>query len=200
MQTVELNGALVWSAFLSVDQQKSILGELQRLAVEAPFRRYETPGGRKMSVRMSGAGQRVWITDKGGYRYDPVQPNGRAWPEIPQSILAVWDALAGVDRRPDSCLINYYCEGARMGMHQDRDESDTSWPVLSISLGDEALFRVGGVTRGGPTRSIWLRSGDVAMLSGAARLAYHGIERIKFGSNSLLPKGGRINITLRVAG
>ena len=105
--------------------------------------------------------------------------------------------VRGVDT---GVLINYYGECARMGMHQDRDETDTSWPVLSISLGDDALFRVGGLVRKGKTKSHWLQSGDVAMLSGNARLAYHGIDRIKFGTSTLLEKGGRINVTLRVAG
>lgn len=153
-----------------------------------------------MSVRMSAAGTLGWVTDRSGYRYDPVQPDGSEWPEIPASILAVWQQLSGVERLPDSCLVNFYGEGAKMGMHQDRDEADTVWPVVSISLGDDALFRVGGVTRGGATKSIWLKSGDVAVLSGRARLAYHGIDRIKFGSSDLLPDGGRINVTLRVAG
>lgn len=199
-EPLDLNGVKVWQSRLDRADQAALVDDLRSLANEAPFRRYETPGGRRMSVRMTAAGDLGWITDRMGYRYDPAQPDGRAWPDMPESVLAVWRAVSGVSRLPDSCLVNYYGEGARMGMHQDRDEAETDWPVVSISLGDEALFRVGGVTRGGPTRSVWLKSGDVAVLSGAARLAYHGIDRLRFGSSDLLPDGGRINVTLRVAG
>jgi alkylated DNA repair protein (DNA oxidative demethylase) len=121
-----------------------------------------------------------------------------AWPPIPDSVREVWDAVAGVDREPECCLVNFYDADARMGLHQDRDEADFTMPVVSISLGDEALFRVGGTSRGGPTQSVWLRSGDVAMLSGEGRLAYHGIDRVRADSSTLLPNGGRINLTLRV--
>lgn len=199
-QPVDLSGATVWPGLLDRNAQENMVADLRMLADAAPFRRYETPGGRRMSVRMSAAGDLGWVTDRAGYRYDPVQPDGRSWPEIPEGVLAVWRKVADVERLPDSCLINFYGEGARMGMHQDRDEADPVWPVVSISLGDEALFRVGGATRGGPTKSLWLKSGDVAVLSGAARLSYHGIDRIRFASSDLLPEGGRINVTLRVAG
>lgn len=199
-ETRDVNGVLVWPGALDRVAQVAMVADLRRVAAQAPLRHYETPGGRRMSVRMSAAGTLGWVTDRSGYRYDPVQPDGSEWPEIPASILAVWQQLSGVERLPDSCLVNFYGEGAKMGMHQDRDEADTVWPVVSISLGDDALFRVGGVTRGGATKSIWLKSGDVAVLSGRARLAYHGIDRIKFGSSDLLPDGGRINVTLRVAG
>ncbi|NNE81390.1 MAG: alpha-ketoglutarate-dependent dioxygenase AlkB, partial [Silicimonas sp.] len=133
-------------------------------------------------------------------RYEPRQPDGAAWPPIPDTILKVWQQVSEVERPPDSCLINYYGEDSRMGLHQDRDETDLSWPVVSISLGDDALFRVGQTTRGGATKSHWLQSGDVAVLAGQTRLAFHGIDRTRFGSSRLLPKGGRINVTLRVAG
>lgn len=172
---------------------------LRDVARSAPFRRYETPGRRRMSVRMTGAGSCAWVSDSKGYRYDMTQPDGTAWPDIPGCILNVWEAVSGTSVHPDSCLINFYDSDARMGLHQDRDEADLGWPVVSISLGDEALFRVGGLSRGAPTKSLWLNSGDVAVLSGDARLAYHGIDRIKSGSSLLLPSGGRINVTLRVA-
>lgn len=174
--------------------------DLRGLAAQAPFRQYKTSGGRKMSVRMSGAGTRSWVTDKNGYRYDTVQPDGAVWPEIPASVLVVWDEISGVAFRPDSCLVNYYGEGSRMGMHQDKDEEDLDWPVVSISFGDDALFRVGGLARSDPTKSLWRNSGDVALLAGDARQAYHGIDRIKFRSSTLLERGGRINITLRISG
>ena len=199
MPSISVNGVAVWKEFLSRPQQAAMVDDLRALATHAPFRRYQTPHG-QMSVRMSGAGTRAWFADPSGYRYATTQPNGETWPEIPASILSVWSAVSGVERTPDSCLVNFYGEGAKMGLHQDKDEATVDWPVVSISLGDDALFRVGQTTRGGPTKSIWLNSGDVAVLQGEARLAYHGIDRIKFGSSTLLSDGGRLNITLRVAG
>lgn len=198
--TLHLNGVGIWKDMLSLADQNRILDDLRDLAKDAPFQRYETNRGQKMSVRMTAAGDFGWMSDTKGYRYEQKQKSGAAWPNIPESILKVWRKVSGVARLPDSCLVNFYGEGARMGLHQDRDETDLNWPVVSISLGDEGLFRVGQVTRGGPTQSVWLKSGDVAILAGDARLAYHGIDRIKFGTSKLLPDGGRINVTLRVAG
>ena len=109
-------------------------------------------------------------------------------PRSPTQSSTSGSELASPDRDPDCCLINYYGEGARMGLHQDKDEADFSWPVLSISLGDDALFRIGNTTRGGKTESIWLSSGDVVIMGGPARLTYHGIDRIRFGSSKLLPQ------------
>jgi alkylated DNA repair protein (DNA oxidative demethylase) len=197
---LELNGVAVCAGALDRPAQEEMVKDLRHLAGNAPFRQYQTPGGRKMSVRMSAAGALGWVTDRSGYRYDPHQPDGRDWPEIPEGVLAVWRRFSGVNRIPDSCLVNFYGEGAKMGMHQDRDEADTKWPVVSISLGDDALFRVGSAERRGPTKSVWLKSGDVAVLSGEGRMVYHGIDRIRFGSSDLLPDGGRLNVTLRVAG
>jgi alkylated DNA repair protein (DNA oxidative demethylase) len=197
---LDVNGVIVWPQVLDRAAQEAMMSDLRELALTAPFRQSETPGGRKMSVRMSAAGALGWVTDRSGYRYDPHQPDGRDWPEIPESVLAVWWKVSGVARPPDSCLVNFYGEGARMGMHQDRDEADTRWPVVSISLGDDALFRVGGNRRGSPTKSVWLKSGDVAVLSGMSRLAYHGVDRTTFRASDLLSGGGRLNVTLRVAG
>lgn len=196
---LDLNGVSIWPGLIGRAEQLVMVEQLRSLAATAPFRRYETPHGR-MSVRMSGAGACAWYADQAGYRYAKAQPDGRDWPEIPASVLSVWEAVSGIERGPDSCLVNFYGEDARMGMHQDKDEATTDWPVVSISLGDDALFRVGQITRGGPTKSIWLQSGDVAVLQGAGRLAYHGIDRIRFRSSALLTEGGRINVTLRVAG
>jgi alkylated DNA repair protein (DNA oxidative demethylase) len=120
------------------------------------------------------------------------------WPPIPPAVLALWHGLTGLDRDPDCCLVNFYPEGARMGLHQDKDEGDFSFPILSVSLGDDALFRIGGVDRTEGTQSTWLRSGDVVVFGGAARLAWHGIDRLRPGSSTLLPQGGRINLTCRV--
>lgn len=151
-----------------------------------------------MSVRMSAAGQFGWISDARGYRYETRHPNGTDWPPIPKEVLTIWEAVSGCPRAPECCLINWYGEGAKMGLHQDADETDYNCPVVSISLGDEALFRMGNSDRGGKTESVWLKSGDVMVMGGAARKAYHGIDRIRFGTSTLLPKGGRINLTLRV--
>jgi DNA oxidative demethylase len=139
-----------------------------------------------------------WVTDRAGYRYATSHPSGVQWPPLPPSVLAVWRAVTGLARDPDCCLVNWYREGAKMGLHQDKDEGDFDWPVLSISLGDEALFRMGGVSRAEGTESLWLRSGDVVVIGGAARLAWHGIDRVRHGSSRLLPQGGRINLTCRV--
>ena len=147
---------------------------------------------------MTCAGDFGWVSDRRGYRYERRHPDGRAWPAIPGEILQVWEVFADCPRGPESCLVNYYGEGARMGLHQDRDEADLACPVVSVSLGDEALFRVGGVEQGGKTGSVWLHSGDVVVIGGAARLAHHGIDRIRFGSSGLLNGGGRLNLTLRV--
>lgn len=199
MQTaVDVNGVTVFPGLLAPDGQRAMLGDLRQVVAQAPLFTPETPRGQKMSVRMTAAGDYGWISDRRGYRYERQHPSGIPWPPIPHSVLDVWRAVAGADRAPQCCLVNWYAQTARMGLHQDRDEADLSWPVVSISLGDDALFRVGGPQRGGPTRSIWLRSGDVAVLHGAGRLAYHGIDRIRPGTSTLLPRGGRINVTLRV--
>jgi alkylated DNA repair protein (DNA oxidative demethylase) len=151
-----------------------------------------------MSVRMTSAGRYGWFTDRTGYRYVDRHPSGVPWPPVPASVLAVWRALVSEEREPDCCLVNYYIATARMGMHRDADEKDFSWPVLSISLGDPAVFRMGGTSRKDPTATVLLESGDVVVFGGPARLAYHGIDRVRFGASRLLPEGGRINLTLRV--
>lgn len=178
--------------------QGAAVDALRAVLKSAPLYRPQTPMGKPMSVRMSSAGRLGWYSDKHGYRYVPAHPEGQPWPAIPEQVLSVWTDLISTDRLPDCCLINFYGEDARMGLHQDKDEADFSWPVVSISLGDDALFRMGNTTRGGKTDSIWLNSGDVVVMGGPARLTYHGVDRIRFGSSSLLPKGGRINLTLRV--
>ncbi|QYX57351.1 alpha-ketoglutarate-dependent dioxygenase AlkB [Roseovarius sp. SCSIO 43702] len=196
--TTTLAGFEIFEGYLDGPAQAALVDDLREVARRAPFFAPRTRFGKAMSVRMTSAGRYGWFTDARGYRYIDTHPEGTAWPPIPEGVLAVWCDLVGAARLPDCCLVNYYGEGARMGLHQDRDEADFDWPVLSISLGDEALFRVGGKDRRDPTRSIWLRSGDVVVMGGDARLAYHGIDRIKFGTSTLLPQGGRINLTLRV--
>ena len=198
MERIEERGFVILPGVLDVDQQREMLEDVRAILRAAPLFHPVTPRGKPMSVRMSAAGRYGWVTDRAGYRYERRHPTGCNWPPIPASILSVWTAVAGVDRAPQCCLVNFYGEGARMGLHQDRDEADFTCPVVSISLGDEALFRMGGIERGGKTSSIWLRSGDVVVMGGAARLAHHGIDRIRFGTSPLMPRGGRINLTLRV--
>ncbi|MCB2134575.1 MAG: alpha-ketoglutarate-dependent dioxygenase AlkB [Rhodobacteraceae bacterium] len=183
---------------LNPEAQARLVAEIRSVAEAAPVFSPQTRYGRPMSVRMTSAGAFGWFSDRKGYRYLDRHPTGVAWPPIPETALAVWRLLVPDGPDPECCLINYYGEGARMGMHQDRDEADFRWPVVSLSLGDEALFRIGGMARGGSTESRWLRSGDVVVMGGAARLIHHGIDRIAFGSSALLPRGGRINLTLRV--
>lgn len=192
-------GVPVWQSLINRNVQTALMNEVLAVADQAPFYRPVTPSGRPMSVEMTNAGGLGWITDRRGYRYEPKHPGGQVWPEIPPVALAVWRAVSGVKIGPTSCLINRYRDGAKMGMHQDKDERDLSWPVVSISLGDAALFRVGGTERKGKTESLWLSSGDVVVLKGATRLAYHGIDRVRAGSSTLVPGGGRINLTMRVA-
>ncbi|MCU0910641.1 MAG: alpha-ketoglutarate-dependent dioxygenase AlkB [Rhodobacteraceae bacterium] len=195
---LDLGGVAVWPGWFDAGAQAALVDDIRTVARSAPFFRPVTPRGQPMSVRMTSAGRYGWVSDRRGYRYAPRHPSGADWPPIPQAVLALWHEVTGLDRAPDCCLVNFYGEGARMGLHQDRDEADFSWPVVSVSLGDDGLFRVGGQTRGGRTQSLWLKSGDVAVLGGAARLAFHGVDRIRFRSSPLLPEGGRINLTLRM--
>lgn len=195
---LDLGGIRLHPGHLDRAAQAALAEEVRAIARAAPFAVQTTRRGQALSVRMTSAGAWGWTSDRRGYRYEPRQPSGAPWPAIPPGIRAVWDAVAPGARAPESCLVNWYAPGARMGLHQDRDEGDMSQPVVSISLGWDALFRVGGVERGGPTRSAWLRSGDVAVMGGAARLVHHGVDRIREGDWTPLAASGRINLTLRV--
>ena len=195
---LNLRGVDIYPGLIDVPAQTALLDDIRGIVRAAPLFQPQTPYGKPMSVRMTSAGQFGWFSDKSGYRYLEHHPSGTPWPAIPPRILRIWDEVGDVTCAPECCLVNFYEDGARMGMHQDKDEADMSMPVVSISLGDDALFRVGNMTRGGKTESIWLQSGDVAVLRGDARLAYHGVDRLRPGSSALLPKGGRINLTLRV--
>ncbi len=194
----DIRGFRWYPGLVGPEGQVAMVAALREVVAAAPLIRPVTPGGRVMSVRMTAAGRLGWVTDQRGYRYEPRHPSGVVWPAIPEAVLEVWRTVSGVAREPDCCLINYYGTGARMGLHQDKDEGDFSYPVVSISLGDEALFRMGGVERAEGTQSVWLRSGDVVVMGGAARLAWHGVDRVRHGSSPLLVQGGRINLTLRV--
>ncbi|OOY23089.1 alkylated DNA repair dioxygenase [Thioclava sediminum] len=194
----EIRGFRHYPGWLDLDEQKALIETLRGVVAQAPLFSPMTPYGKPMSVRMTSAGRFGWISDRRGYRYSETHPDGQPWPEIPQPILDIWEAVAGTPRAPECCLINFYGEGAKMGMHQDRDEEDFDQPVVSVSLGDDGLFRIGNKTRGGKTESIWLHSGDVMVMGGEARRLYHGIDRVKPGTSPLMPKGGRINLTMRV--
>lgn len=184
---------------LDRNAQSAMAAEVLAALEEAPPFAPVTPGGKPFSVRMSNLGPLGWVSDRAGYRYQPTHPEtGRPWPPIPPSVLAAWQAHAGTETAPDACLVNLYGPGARMGLHQDRDEADFRFPVVSISLGDTAIFRI-GPAEGGRTSTLRLASGDVCVLSGPARLARHGIDRVLAGSSTLLPGGGRLNLTLRRA-
>ena len=195
-----LEGFRWWPGALDAEAQTALLAEVLAAVEHSPFYRPVTPGGRPFSVRMTNLGPLGWVSDRNGYRYQPTHPEtGAPWPPIPPTLLELWRDLTGWPEPPDACLVNLYREDARMGLHQDRDEADPTAPVLSVSLGDTAMFRVGAAA-GGPTKSIRLASGDVCALTGPARLARHGVDRLLPGSSSLIPDGGRINLTLRRAG
>ena len=192
-------GVRIYRDLLDETAQKALLAEVRAVAREAPPRCMLTPWGRRMSVAMTSTGEYGWVSDRSGYRYAKLQPGRCApWPPIPAGALAVWNQVAEHPHPPQCCLINYYERGARMGLHRDSDEANLAAPVVSVSLGDPARFRVGGLARSDPTRSTILRSGDVAVLAGGARLAYHGIDSIRHGESGLLREGGRLNLTMRV--
>ncbi len=176
-----------------------MLGDIVAVIRDAPLFQPRMPRtGKPFSVRMTNGGPLGWVSDETGYRYQPTHPDtGRPWPPMPAALLALWDDLAGYGLPPEACLVNLYDAGARMGLHQDRDEAALDAPVVSVSLGDTALFRIGGTSRGGPTRSLRLASGDVFVFGGPARLVFHGIDRVLAGSSTLIRGGGRINLTLR---
>ena len=196
---MQIAGMRVMPGYLDRAGQESLLGVIRGVVAAAPLYTPTMPkSGRPMSVRMTNCGPLGWMTDETGYRYQTCHPQtGAPWPPIPDVLLAAWRELTGYPHPPQACLINYYTAAARMGLHQDRDEEDLAAPVLSLSLGDSCLFRIGGTRRHDPTQSFRLASGDALVLGGAARLAYHGVDRILPGTSTLLREGGRINLTLR---
>jgi DNA oxidative demethylase len=192
-------GLRFYPDFFRREAQAAALAALRTVLSAAPLYTPRMPkSGRPMSVAMSNCGPLGWVSDEKGYRYERAHPQTRqAWPPIPDILLQLWSETAQYSHPPEACLINYYGPNAKMGLHQDRDEVDFSAPVVSLSLGDSCLFRVGGRKRGDPTRSFRLNSGDVLILGGDARLVFHGVERIYANSSTLLPEGGRINLTMR---
>ncbi|MFO1150760.1 MAG: alpha-ketoglutarate-dependent dioxygenase AlkB [Alsobacter sp.] len=192
-------GVAYHPAALDAAAQARLVDDLRQALRDAPLFQPVMPRtGRPFSVRMSNCGELGWVSDRQGYRYQGTHPvTGRPWPGIPTLLLEAWARFSGEARPPQACLVNWYDATARMGMHQDRDEEDLAAPVLSVSLGDTAVFRIGGAERGGPTRSVKLASGDVLVLGGPGRLAHHGVDRVLPASSTLLGRPGRINCTLR---
>jgi alkylated DNA repair protein (DNA oxidative demethylase) len=193
-------GVTLTPGYLHRLAQDELLVAVRAVIAQAPLYVARMPrSGKPMSVRMSNCGPLGWVTDaERGYRYQPIHPEtGAPWPAIPGALLKAWADLSGYPHPPQACLVNFYGAEARMGLHQDKDEQDLGAPVVSLSLGDTALFRVGGLKRSDPTQSVRLASGDAVVLGGEGRLAYHGIDRILPGTSTLLPEGGRINLTLR---
>lgn len=194
------NGIRHLPEYLDRPRQEALIDAVRAIVAEAPLYVPAMPGtGKPMSVRMTNCGSLGWMTDKaGGYRYQPTHPaTGRPWPAIPQDLLTLWSDIAGYALPPEACLINFYSDDAKMGLHQDLDEKDFGAPVLSVSLGNACLFRVGGTRRTDRTLSFKLSSGDIVVLGGEGRLCFHGVDRIYPSTSTLLKNGGRINLTLR---
>jgi alkylated DNA repair protein (DNA oxidative demethylase) len=186
--------------FLDYPAQQQLVDTIRDVVEMAPLYRPEMPNnGKPFSVRMTNCGSLGWVSDQqNGYRYQANHPKtGKPWPDIPQSLLNIWRETSGVDFLPEACLINFYDQSAKMGLHQDNDETNLEAPVVSISLGDTCLFRVGQTTRGGQTKSFKLHSGDIVVLSGPSRLCFHGVDKLYPDTSPLLKNGGRINLTFR---
>ena len=193
------DGVKHFPGFIDRTVQESLVSSLRGAVVAAPlFIPLMPRTGRPFSVRMTNLGELGWVSDRGGYRYQAEHPEtGKAWPAMPEPILDVWRKVSNYAGLPQACLVNFYQGGAKMGLHQDKDEQDFSASVVSISLGDTALFRFGGTERGGKTSTVKLASGDVLVMGGKSRLCFHGIDRVYSVTSTLLKEGGRINLTLR---
>ena len=192
-------GLLYRPGFFDRAGQEALVADLRTAVRLAPLFTPRMPRTAKpFSVRMTNCGELGWVSDETrGYRYQAVHPEtGEPWAPIPALAPKAWDD-SGFPAPPQAGLVNFYDAKARMGLHQDRDEKALDAPVVSISLGDACLFRFGGTTRGGPTKSIRLESGDLVVIGGASRLCFHGVDRIYPGTSTLLAEAGRINLTLR---
>lgn len=196
-------GALLLRRF-ALPQEAALLNALAEIIAAAPLRHMITPGGFRMSVAMTNCGERGWLTDRRGYRYDRIDPtSGQPWPAMPSAFLVLAQAAAAKadyhDFIPDACLINRYEPGARMSLHQDRNEADFSQPIVSVSLGLPAVFQFGGDLRSDKALRVALQHGDVVVWGGPARLRFHGVLPLKPGAHALLGEQ-RINLTFRRAG
>ena len=193
-------GAIVLRGF-ATPREAALKDDVARVAATAPFRHLITPGGFRMSVAMTNCGELGWVSDRRGYRYDPVDPeSGEHWPALPESFRAIARdaaARAGHDNfMPDACLVNCYAPGARLSMHQDRDEKDLRAPIVSVSLGLPATFLWGGDERADKSRKVALHHGDVVVWGGPSRLRFHGVLALKDGEHPFAG-GHRINLTFR---
>ena len=194
------SGFAHYPLYFDAAQQSELINAVRDGVKHAPFFVPRMPRtGTPMSVVMSNFGKLGWVTDKEkGYRYDPIHPvTGKPWPAMPKLLKDLWDEVTDYPVQPEACLINWYREGSKMGAHIDNDEQDAKAPVVSISLGDPAIFRMGGPKRGGPTQGLKLFSGDVVVMAGESRFCYHSVSKIFYGESALVPKGGRINLTMR---
>ena len=194
------DGFIYKPEYFNRDEQIALLAAVTDAARgAAPFFQGRMPRtGVPISVVGSNFGPLGWVADIKGYRYEPLHPKtGKPWPAMPQALLDIWEDLTDYPAPAEACLINWYREGNKMGMHVDRDEQDLGAPIVSISLGDPARYRIGGPQRGGKTHSLKLSSGDIVVLAGDARQCYHGVDKIFYGQSTLVPKGGRINLTMR---
>jgi alkylated DNA repair protein (DNA oxidative demethylase) len=195
-------GAVLLRAF-AVPDASAIVAAVNNVILHAPFRHMVTPGGFSMSVAMTNCGSYGWVTDRTGYRYDAMDPqSGRSWPRMPEVFIALaHSAAAGAGFEnflPDGCLINRYAPGARLSLHQDKNERDYSQPIVSVSLGLPAIFLFGGLCRTDAQQRVPLTHGDVVVWGGPARMRYHGVSPLKKGQHSLLGEY-RINLTFRKA-
>ncbi len=192
-------GVRYWHGKIAPEKQRTLVTEIFSLVEAAPFYRPTMPRtDRPFSVDETNFGTLGWFSDKDGYRYRTSHPyTERNWPPIPPVLHALWSELTFYRAAPECCLVNLYRGDAKMGQHQDRDEHAFDAPVVSISLGDTAVFRFGGAHRRDPTRTLTLASGDIVVFGGPARLMFHGIDRVLGGTSRLLPDGGRLNLTLR---
>jgi alkylated DNA repair protein (DNA oxidative demethylase) len=182
--------------YLSIKEIDLLNEEINLAIKQAPFFVPTMPKtAKKFSVKITNMGNLGWVSDRvSGYRYQDYHPvNYKKWPKISDNIINIWQTLTNLKERPDCCLINHYDKNAKMGLHVDNDENDFSYPVLSISLGNSALFRFGGLKRNDKTKSFKLNNGDALMMHGPARLIYHGIDKV-YASNNF---NHRINLTLR---
>ena len=186
--------------YFDAAEQAELMACVKAATKTAPFFQPTMPRtGVPLSVVMSNFGRLGWVTDReGGYRYQPRHPKTDApWPPLPDLLVRLWREAADWPDLPEACLINWYREGSKMGAHVDNDEQAANAPVVSVSLGDPAMFRIGGPKRGGPTHGIKLFSGDVVVMGGASRQCYHSVSKVYFGQSALVPRGGRINLTMR---